>query len=44
VHKDSPVGKEYLKHKEKSLFYKDASFYSTEEIYQFLQDNCFSIG
>jgi len=44
VDKDSPVGKEYLKHKEKSLFYKDASFYSTEEIYQFLQDNGFSIG
>jgi SAM-dependent methyltransferase len=43
VDKDSPLGKEYLKHKEKSLFYKDASFYSTEEIYHFLRSSGFSI-
>ena len=43
VDKDSPVGREYLKHKEKSLFYKEASFYSTEEIYHFLRSSGFSI-
>ena len=29
VDKDSPVGKLYLKNKEKSLFYKEATFFST---------------
>ncbi len=32
VDKNSPVGKEYLRMKEKSLFYKEATFFSTEEM------------
>jgi SAM-dependent methyltransferase len=44
VDKDSPVGKEYIKNKEKSLFYKDAVFFSTEEIYKLLIAGGFTIG
>jgi len=33
VDKDSPVGKEYLKHKAESMFYNDAVFWGTEELY-----------
>jgi len=43
VDKNSPVGKFYLKEKEKSLFYRDANFYSTEEVYKFLMNNGFTI-
>ena len=32
VDKDSPVGREYLRMKEKSLFYKEATFFSTNEL------------
>lgn len=43
VDKNSPVGKVYLKNKEQSTFYKDASFFSTVDIYKFLQFNGFTI-
>ena len=43
VDKESPVGLEYLKNKEKSLFYKDANFYSTENIYKLLWEYDFTI-
>lgn len=43
VDKKSPVGKLYMKNKDKSIFYKDASFYSTDEVYNFLIKNKFSI-
>jgi len=43
VDKDSPVGKEYLKNKDKSLFYKDACFFSTEDIYKLLRNAGFTI-
>jgi ubiquinone/menaquinone biosynthesis C-methylase UbiE len=43
VDRDSPVGKLYLDSKEKSIFYKDAVFYSTEEVYKYLWENNFSI-
>jgi len=43
VDKDSPVGKEYLKNKEKSLFYKDATFYSTKDIFELLWEQNFTI-
>lgn len=36
VDKESPVGKFYLANKERSLFYKDAVFYNTEEVYSYL--------
>ena len=43
VDKNSPVGKFYLKEKEKRLFYRDANFFSTEEVYKFLSSNGFTI-
>jgi SAM-dependent methyltransferase len=32
VDRESPLGREYLKRRDKSLFYKDAVFYSVDEI------------
>ena len=43
VDKDSPVGKQYLKHKNESIFYKDATFFSTLEIVDLLKKNKFEI-
>jgi SAM-dependent methyltransferase len=43
VDKNSPVGKNYLKNKDKSLFYNDAIFFSTEEVYRYLRENYFTI-
>ena len=43
VDKNSPVGKSYLKHKDESIFYKDAVFYGTEEVYKLLNDTGFEI-
>lgn len=43
VDKSSPVGKMYLENKDKSLFYKDATFYSTEEVYMYLKETNFTI-
>jgi len=43
VDKDSPVGKLYLESKDKSTFYKDAVFFSTEEVYEYLRNNNFRI-
>jgi len=41
VDKNSKVGKEYQKMKERSLFYKDAIFFSTEELLSLLKTNGF---
>ncbi len=41
VDKNSKVGKEYQKMKERSLFYKDAVFFSTEELLSLLKTNGF---
>lgn len=35
--------KEYLKHKNKSLFYKDATFFVTEELYEILNHIGFKV-
>jgi ubiquinone/menaquinone biosynthesis C-methylase UbiE len=43
VDKDSPLGKQYLKHKNESIFYKDATFFSTLEIIDLLKKNKFKI-
>lgn len=43
VDKNSPLGAMYVKKREKSLFYKEASFFSTEDITDLLQDNGFII-
>jgi SAM-dependent methyltransferase len=44
VDKNSQVGKLYLSIRDKSMFYKDARFYSTEEVYNVLQGNGFIIN
>ena len=43
VDKDSPLGKQYLKNKNESIFYKDATFFSTLEIVDLLKKNKFKI-
>jgi len=43
VDKNSPIGKIYLKHKNESLFYRDAIFYKTEEIYDLIQKTGFKV-
>ncbi|HET54052.1 MAG TPA: class I SAM-dependent methyltransferase [Ignavibacteria bacterium] len=43
VDKNSPVGKQYLKHKNESVFYKEATFYSTLDIYDLLWESDFKI-
>jgi ubiquinone/menaquinone biosynthesis C-methylase UbiE len=43
VDKESPVGKDYLKHKDESLFYKEASFFGTEELYEILNQTGFKV-
>lgn len=43
VDKNSPVGKTYLKNKDENVFYKDAVFYSTEEVYRYLWETGFKI-
>lgn len=43
VDKNSPVGKIYLENKNQSIFYKDAVFYDTEEIYRYLWTTNFKI-
>ena len=43
VDKDSPVGKEYSKYKDESLFYKEATFWGTEELYEILIQTGFNV-
>ena len=43
VDKNSPLGKTYLEHKEESVFYKNATFYSTKELLGILQNTGFEI-
>jgi SAM-dependent methyltransferase len=43
VDKNSPVGKVYLQGKEKSIFYRDANFFSTEDVCKLLWGNGFII-
>jgi len=44
VDKNSPVGKFYLEHKDESVFYKEAIFFETEELYEILKDTGFKIN
>ena len=44
VDKDSPIGKEYLKHKNESLFYKEATFFSTAELINLAEKVGFSVA
>jgi len=43
VDKNSPIGKIYQQYKEESIFYKDALFYGTEELYGILKNTGFEI-
>ena len=43
VDKNSPVGEIYLEHKNENVFYKDATFYGTEELYGILKKTGFKI-
>ena len=41
VDKNSVVGKMYLQHKHESIFYKDANFYSVDEVVFYLKESGF---
>jgi len=41
VDKNSPIGKFYLEHKNENVFYEDAIFFGTEELYKTLKDTGF---
>jgi ubiquinone/menaquinone biosynthesis C-methylase UbiE len=43
VDKTSPLGKIYLEHKDNSIFYKNATFYSTKELLGILKTTGFEI-
>jgi len=43
IDKNSPIGRSYLENKEKSIFYKNAVFYSTEDILEILKQHNFAI-
>ncbi|AFK22714.1 class I SAM-dependent methyltransferase [Pyrococcus sp. ST04] len=43
VDKESPIGREYERKKDKSVFYKDANFFSTEELIKLLERVGFKI-
>ena len=43
VDENSPIGKFYLEHKDENVFYKDAIFYGTEELFRILKDTGFKI-
>jgi ubiquinone/menaquinone biosynthesis C-methylase UbiE len=37
IDRNSPIGKQYLRHKNESVFYKIATFYSSDEVASFLE-------
>ncbi len=41
IDKESPIGKLYLKNQSENVFYKDALFYSTSEIEEFMRNSGF---
>lgn len=43
VDKDSPIGQVYLEHRNESLFYKEATFYNTEKLFEILEITGFII-
>ncbi len=43
VDEDSPLGREYLKYKDQSKFYKEATFFGTQELTNILQQTGFTI-
>ncbi len=43
VDKNSQIGKAYLEHKDENIFYKDAIFFGTEELFGILKNTGFEI-
>jgi len=41
VDRNSPIGKEYLKYKDESVFYREATFYSTDEVVKVMAETGF---
>jgi SAM-dependent methyltransferase len=37
IDRESPLGKEYLRHKEENVFYREATFYSVKEVLSLLE-------
>jgi len=37
IDRESPLGKEYLKHKEENVFYREATFYSVKDVLSLLR-------
>ena len=44
VDKDTPIGKEYLKKKERGGFYRDVNFFSTKELQNMLKSSNFEVS
>ncbi len=44
VDRESPIGQLYLQHKDESLFYKEATFFSTQEIITLLREAGFRVS
>jgi SAM-dependent methyltransferase len=44
VDRESELGKQYSENKEKSRFYKDATFFSTQEVLRYLKESDFEIS
>ena len=38
IDRESPLGKEYLKHKEENVFYREAAFYSVNDVLSLLEN------
>ena len=43
VDKNSPTGKKYLEFQNESVFYKQATFFATEDVYRILKDTGFEV-
>jgi len=43
VDKNSPIGKIYLEFQDESVFYKEATFFGTEDVYKILRDTGFEV-
>ena len=44
VDKNSPIGKFYLENQDKSIFYRDAKFFTTEEVLELLRQTGFVVS
>jgi SAM-dependent methyltransferase len=44
IDRESALGQEYLAHQFENMFYRDATFYSADEVTRLLADGGFAIG